>query len=63
MLSYVLALSLVLVVAVAVFGVVAVGLEGRGRTRAPKTADRLARAARHLNGDAEPPQRFAKLFR
>lgn len=63
MLSFVLALLVVLVVALAVFGVVAVGLEGRGRTHAPKTADRLARAARHLNGDGELPQRFAKHFR
>lgn len=63
MLSYVLAMSVVLAVAVAVLGIVAVGLQGRGKTHAPKMANRLERAARHLNGDAEPPQRFARLFR
>ncbi len=62
MLSFFVALSVVLAVAIAVVGVVVVGLEGRGRTHAPKVAQRLERAARHLNGDAEPPQRFAKLF-
>lgn len=63
MLSYVLALSVVLIIALGVFGFVAVGLQGRGRTHAPKVADRLARAARHLNGDAELPDRIAKHFR
>ncbi len=62
MLSYVLAMSVVIAVALAVLGTVAVGLQGRGKGYAPKVADRLERAARHLNGDAEPPQRFTKLF-
>jgi hypothetical protein len=37
-------------------------MEGRGKQRAPKLADRMARAAQHLNGDGEPPARLIKLI-
>jgi hypothetical protein len=37
-------------------------MEGRGKQRAPKLADRMARAAQHLNGDGEPPRRLIKLI-
>ena len=57
-------LSLLLfVLAVAVAAMVVIGMEGHGKDRAPELANRLARAARHLNGDAEPPKRFQHLFR
>jgi hypothetical protein len=46
-----------------VFGLVAMGIRGRGRGRAPGIASRFAEAARHFNGEAEPPesvQRFVE---
>ena len=54
---------LMLAVAAALIGVVVMGMEGRGRNRAPELADRFARAAKHLNGDAQPPKRVEHLFR
>jgi hypothetical protein len=42
---------------------VVVGMQGRGRARAPQLSDRLARTAQHLNGDAEPPVRFLRVLR
>lgn len=41
-------------VAAATAGVVVVGIEGRGKFRVPRLADRMARAAEHLNGDGTP---------
>lgn len=52
-----------LIVAVAVTAVAAVGMTGRGSGRAPEIVHFLARAARHLNGDAKAPKRVAHLFR
>ncbi|MDN5727520.1 MAG: hypothetical protein L0G99_16570 [Propionibacteriales bacterium] len=46
----------VLGVSVTVLAIVVVGMRGRGRDRAPRIADRLATAAKHLNGDGQPPQ-------
>jgi hypothetical protein len=43
-------------------GLVLLGIEGRGKQRAPKLADRMSRAAQHLNGDGEPPARLVKLI-
>jgi hypothetical protein len=43
-------------------GLVLLGIEGRGKQRAPKIAARAARAAQHLNGDGEPPSRLVKLI-
>lgn len=40
-------------VAAGTAGIVVVGIEGRGKIRAPRLADRMARAAVHLNGDGE----------
>jgi UPF0716 family protein affecting phage T7 exclusion len=57
------AMILLLVLVGAVLGVVIVGMQGRGRDRAPHLADRMARAARHLNGDGAPPQSLRRLFR
>ena len=62
MTSIVVAMLVILVVAVCIAGVVLLGMEGRGKKRAPRLADRMARAAQHLNGDGEPPARLIKLI-
>jgi hypothetical protein len=51
-------LTLALVAAVA--GLVLMGIEGRWRQRAPRLADRMARAAQHLNGDGQPPRSLTR---
>jgi hypothetical protein len=60
--SIVVAMIVILVLAACTVGLVLLGMEGRGKQRAPKLADRMARAAQHLNGDAEPPARLVKLI-
>jgi UPF0716 family protein affecting phage T7 exclusion len=60
--SIVVAMIVILVVVAATVGLVLLGIEGRGRHRAPKLAHRMARAAQHLNGDAEPPARLVKMI-
>jgi hypothetical protein len=50
------AMFVILGVAAVTAGIVVVGMEGRGRWRAPKLAERMARAAQHLNGDAQRSQ-------
>jgi hypothetical protein len=60
--SIVIGMIVILVVAACTVGLVLLGMEGRGKRRAPRLADRAARAAEHLNGDAEPPARFIKLI-
>ena len=62
MASIVVAMIVILVVATCIVGLVLLGMEGRGKQRAPKLADRMARAAQHLNGDGEPPARLIKLI-
>ena len=62
MTSIVLAMIVILVLAGCTVGLVLLGIEGRGKERAPKLADRMARAAHHLNGDGEPPTRLVKLI-
>ena len=62
MTSIVLAMIVILVLAGCTVGLVLLGIEGRGKERAPKLADRMARAAQHLNGDGEPPTRLVKLI-
>lgn len=57
----VVAMMIILIILAGTAGLVVVGLQGRGRARAPRLADRLARTAQHLNGDGEPPQAFARL--
>ena len=47
----------ILGVAAVTAGIVVVGIEGRGKLRIPRLADRMARAAQHLNGDREPSHR------
>ncbi len=62
MTSIVVAMIVILVVVACIVGVVLLGMEGRGKQRAPRLADRMARAAQHLNGDGEPPARLIKLI-
>jgi hypothetical protein len=60
--SIVVAMIVILTVVACTAGVVVLGMEGRGKQRAPKLADQMARAAQHLNGDGEPPARLVKLI-
>ena len=62
MTSILVAMITVLLVAAGIVGLVLVGIEGRGKRRAPKIARRVTRAAQHLNGDGQPPARFVKLI-
>lgn len=55
-------LFLILLVALGVAAVVAIGMEGMFRERMPKVANGMAVAARHMNGDAEPPQALVDLL-
>jgi len=60
--SIIVAMIVILVIVACTVGLVLLGMEGRGKDRAPKLADRMARAAQHLNGDGEPPSRLVKLI-
>lgn len=46
--------------AVAVVGVAAMGVAGKGKNKHPRLANRFAQAAEALNGDSEPPERFVR---
>ena len=63
MTSIVIAMVIILGVAVGIMGMVAIGLQGRGRDHAPWLASTMSRAAEHLNGDGQPPARLAKHLR
>lgn len=52
----------ILGLAAAVIAVVVMGMEGTGRTRHPEIADAMARTARHLNGEGQPPRGMMLLF-
>lgn len=56
------ALLAVLVLAVVVIAVVVMGMEGTGREKHPEIAHAMARTARHLNGEGEPPKALLTLF-
>lgn len=60
MASIVVAMLVILAVVAGTAGVVVVGIEGRFKDRAPRVADRMARAAQHLNGDGTPPAAFLR---
>jgi hypothetical protein len=60
--SIVVAMIVIFVIVACTAGLVLLGIAGRGKDRAPKLADRMARAAQHLNGDGEPPARLVKLI-
>ena len=53
MTAIVVSMIIILAVAAIVAGIVVVGMEGRGRFKAPRLAERMERAAQHLNGDAQ----------
>ncbi len=53
---------IVLVLAAAVIAVVVMGMEGTGRKQHPEIAEAMARTARHLNGEGEPPKALVQLF-
>ncbi len=59
--SFIITMIVILLVAVGIFAMVAVGMQGHYRDRNPGLAKGLARAARHLNGDAPPPEMLEKL--
>lgn len=52
----------VLVLAAAIIAVVVMGMEGTGRKQHPEIAEAMARTARHLNGEGEPPKALVQLF-
>ncbi|MFW6598371.1 hypothetical protein ACQBAU_07450 [Propionibacteriaceae bacterium Y2011] len=56
------AMLVILGLCLAVVLMVTLGIEGLGKGRHPELADRLARYAKHLNGDAEPPKKFENLL-
>lgn len=60
MTAIVVAMIVTLALVASVAGMVLVGIEGRGKERAPRLADRLARAAQHLNGDGQPPKALTR---
>jgi hypothetical protein len=60
--SIVVAMIVIFVLVACTVGMVLLGIEGRGKQRAPKLADRMARAARHLNGGGDPPASLVKLI-
>lgn len=62
MIAFFIALVPILIIGVAVMSVVAIGMQGNLRERAPRMAHGLAEAARHMNGDAEPPQALIDLL-
>ena len=52
----------IVAIALCVIAVVAVGMKGSLADKAPEVANVLANTARHLNGDAAPPQALVGLF-
>lgn len=62
MASIVIAMIVILLLASATLVIVVMGMQGRGKGRLPRLAHRAAQAARHLNGDGEPPARFVRVI-
>lgn len=60
--TVVVALIAILVVALAVIAVVVMGVHGSGRKTMPELADVMARTARQLNGEGQPPRGLLLLF-
>lgn len=54
--------GIIVVVALIVIAVVAVGMKGAMADKAPELADIMANTARHMNGEAEPPKVLVELF-
>jgi len=57
-----LVMVVILAVAIGIVAIVAMGMQGAGRQRVPELANVMAETARHLNGDAEPPQGLVGFF-
>ncbi len=57
-----LVMVVILAIAIGIVAIVAMGMQGAGRERAPEIANVMAETARHLNGDAEPPQGLVEFF-
>ena len=62
MLPTIFAMLIIRLVAAAVLGMVVVGMEGTGQHRMTDVAQHLARAGRHLNGEADPPKGLVAFF-
>lgn len=62
MLPAMFAMLVILGLAVAVLATVVLGMEGTGRRRLPEVSHTLARAGRHLNGEAAPPRGLVAFF-
>ena len=60
--AIVFAMVVLLLIVAGTVAVVVIGMQGRFKERVPRAADRLARAAQHLNGDGEPPELFRRLL-
>lgn len=56
------AMLVILAIAAGIIAVVVMGMEGQGREQHPEIADAMARTARHLNGEADPPRGLVALF-
>ncbi|MDN5761992.1 MAG: hypothetical protein L0H41_06715 [Microlunatus sp.] len=50
------AMILVLGIAAGIAGLVLLGMQGRGSRHVPKLTEQFSRAARHLNGESQPPR-------
>jgi hypothetical protein len=57
-----LVMVVILAVAIGIVAIVAMGMQGAGKQRVPELANVMAETARHLNGDAEPPQGLVEFF-
>lgn len=52
----------IVAIALCLIAIVAVGMKGGLSGRAPELANMMANTARHLNGDADPPQGLIEFF-
>jgi hypothetical protein len=52
----------IVAISLCVIAIVAVGMRGSLSDRAPELATMMANTARHLNGDADPPQGLVEFF-
>lgn len=52
----------IVAIALCVIAIVAVGMNGSLARKAPEFANLMANTAKHLNGDADPPQGLVEFF-
>lgn len=60
--QYFIVMVLILALALGVCAVVVIGTQGTGKEKAPQLSNALAETARHLNGEAEPPEGLVSLL-